>query len=237
MNIPNILTFLRLVMIPFFIYFLLQDDPKSRLIAFLLFVIAGLSDFLDGYLARKLEQDTKLGRFLDPLADKFLVITTLFAFYYLDNQISLWIVFVIIGRDILITLMRYMAIAKGKELRTTRLAKTKTAFQMIAIILILLVFIVRSYRVDIQDTFERGHLSGKKNIEIATELLREGVRMLPSKEIKQSEKRKVFAESIPYFLMLITAFVTLISGVRYVMYNIDILKPPYHLFRNRERDP
>lgn len=237
MNIPNILTVLRLFLIPFFIYFLLQDEPKSRLIALLLFMIAGFSDFLDGYLARKLEQDTKLGRFLDPLADKFLVIATLFAFYYLDNLISLWIVLVIIGRDILITLMRYMAIAKGKELRTTKLAKTKTGFQMIAIILILLVFVVRSYRVDIIDTFALGQAQGKKNIEIATELFKKGVKMLPMKEVEQSEKKILFAESIPYFLMLFTAFVTIISGLRYVMFNLDVLKPPYHLFRKKGRGP
>jgi cardiolipin synthase len=142
-------------------------------------------------------------------------------------------VIVIIGRDLMITGMRWLAIKKGTEIKTTRLAKTKTAFQMTAIILILMVLFIRSYRWDIQETFLSGHKSGKTSLQIATNLFKQGIKMLPNKEIDKRQKRKVFAESIPYFLMLATTIVTAISGIRYLTSNINILKPPYHIFKTR----
>jgi len=231
MTIPNLLTIFRLIVTPIFLYYFLQDTPKARLIAFVLFVLAALSDLLDGYLARKLSQDSKLGRFLDPLADKFLVITALMAFYYLDNQISIWMILAIISRDILVTIMRYLAIRKGVELKTTGLAKTKTAFQMTAIILILMIFIIRSYRFDIQNTFDQGHKKGHTNMEISIDLVKQFLTMLPNKEIGRKQKTLVFAETIPYFLILITTIVTVISGARYLIANHRVLYPPYHLFQ------
>lgn len=233
LTIPNILTSLRIILIPFYIFFLTIEEPSSRLIAIIIFTVAALSDLLDGYLARKLSQDSKLGRFLDPLADKFLVISTLFVFFYLDNQIPLWMVLVIIARDLLVTIMRYLAIKKGVEVRTSKLAKVKTGFQMTGIILILLVFFVRSYRVDIHDAFERGQMAGKKNIEIATELLQKGISMLPDKDIDPKKKTAVFAQSIPYFLMFLMTIITAISGFRYLFTNFHVLKPPYYLFNNK----
>lgn len=233
-TIPNIITSLRILLIPLFLYFLVQDNPSSRLLALLIFFIASISDFFDGYLARRLGQDSRIGRFLDPLADKILVITTIFAFYYLDSQIPLWMVLVIIGRDILITLMRYLAIKKGMELKTSKTAKAKTAFQMFSIVLILAIFFVRSYRFDIQQTFNEGLAAGKKNIEIAAQLFREGLTLLPHKDIDKHRKRVVFAESVPYFLMLVTTLFTIFSGLRYIYFNYRIFLPPYYLFAKRK---
>jgi len=232
-TIPNILTFLRFLLIPVFVYFLFQESPTSRLIALALFAIASLTDLLDGYLARKLSQDSKLGRFMDPLADKFLVVTTLLAFYFLDNQISLWMVIAIISRDIVITVMRYLSIKKGVELKTSRLAKTKTAVQMTAIVLILLIFLIRSYRVDIQETFLIGHNQGKNNITIAWELLQMGLGLLSPDEAHTTNKRTLFAESIPYFIILFTTIVTVISGLRYLFRNYQVLLPPYYIFAKK----
>lgn len=234
-TIPNILTVARLSIIPFFLYFIFEDNPKSRLIALILFIIAAISDSLDGYLARKLSQDSKVGRFLDPLADKMLVIATLLAFYMLDNQISLWMVIAIIARDMVITLMRYLAIRKGAELRTSRLGKTKTALQMTAIILILLILFVRSYRFDVEHIFHEGHLHGKKNFQIAMDMMNKAIKLLPDKTVDKKEKRKIFLEPMPYFLMLITTIVTLISGIRYVTTNFEILKPPYYILYPKKK--
>ncbi|MES0491679.1 MAG: CDP-diacylglycerol--glycerol-3-phosphate 3-phosphatidyltransferase [Leptospirales bacterium] len=236
MNIPNLLTISRFIIIPFFLYMVLQDTPSARLIAFVLFAIAGLTDLLDGYLARKWSQDTKLGRFLDPLADKFLVITCLGAFYYIDHQISLWMILVIVGRDLMITVIRFLAIRKGMELRTNLLAKTKTVLQMTAIAAILLILVIRSYGVDIQQTFDLGHKTGKTNFEITWSLIERGISMTPVDDIERKEKRKYFAESIPYFLILLVTLVTVISGMRYLQANYRVLAPPYYLFRKKE-DP
>jgi cardiolipin synthase len=226
---------MRLIIIPFFLYFLIQDDPKSRLIAISLFTIAAISDFLDGYLARKLAQDSKIGRFLDPLADKFLVVTALFAFYFLDKEISIWMIIAIILRDMLITFMRYLAIRKGTELKTSRLGKTKTVFQMTAIVLIMLILFVRSYRIDVEQVFTEGHRQGKGNFQISTELLNQAIKLLPDKEVPRKEKRKIFLEPMPYFLMLLTTIITVISGLKYVINNYRVLLPPYNIFISRKK--
>jgi len=236
-TIPNLLTLMRLAIIPFFLYFIFEENPKSRLVAIILFIIAAISDFLDGYLARKLSQDSKFGRFMDPLADKMLVIATLLAFTMLDNQISMWMVAVIIGRDMMVTLMRYLAIRKGTELKTSRLGKYKTALQMTAIIMILLILFVRSYRFDVEHIFQQGHQAGKKNIEIALDLMDQAFKLLPNKEVNKRQKSKVFLEPLPYFLMLITTLVTLISGLRYLYTNYRVLLPPYRLFLSRKDPP
>jgi len=220
-TIPNILTILRIVLVPLFIYFLLQKDTNSKWIALFIFMFATASDFFDGYLARKLQQDSKIGRFLDPFADKMLVIGTLVVFLILDQQISLWMVLVIIGRDILITVLRYIGIRKNIEIRTSKIAKYKTAFQMMTIFLILNIFVVRAYRIDINKTFEDGHKIGKSNITIAMDAFQKGV-----KEKKNlTQKKKEFASSIPYFLMLATTLFTIISGLRYILSNYKIFLP------------
>ncbi|HOE19496.1 MAG TPA: CDP-diacylglycerol--glycerol-3-phosphate 3-phosphatidyltransferase, partial [Spirochaetota bacterium] len=145
MNIPNLLTLSRIILIPLFLYLIFTPTIEHRIWALVIFVIASLTDLLDGWTARKLKQETETGKFLDPLADKFLVISALIAFLFLDPLIPLWMVIVIIARDLLITLMRYLAIKKGTSLRTSRLGKVKTAFQMISIILII---IIRSQRIN-----------------------------------------------------------------------------------------
>ena len=233
LTIPNILTILRVIMIPFFIYCLMQNDSIYRWWALVLFILASVTDFLDGYLARKLKQDSALGRFLDPFADKALVVSTIVAFVYLDKQIPLWMVLVIIGRDLLITVMRFLAIRKGMEVKTSKLAKFKTAFQMISIFLILGIFLIRSYRTEIINTFEKGRQEGKKNLDIALDSFAYGLKIITKKEISSAEKEKVFAESMPYFVMLITTIFTIISGLRYIYTNYKILLPPYYIFARR----
>lgn len=227
LNLPNLLTILRIVMIPFFLYFLLSQHPRDRLIALAIFATASVTDFFDGYLARKWKQESPLGRFLDPLADKALVIATLVMFILLDQAVPLWMVIVIILRDMLVTLMRYLAIRKGTEIRTTRLGKAKTMFQMFSIVLILVILIIRSFHFDIRATYKEGRAQGLKNYQIASTLFIKAIQSFQNDEIPKAERNKYFAESAPYFLLLITTIITAISGLRYIYTNWRVLLPPY----------
>ena len=139
-NLPNILSISRIGILPFFFYFLLQGEKEGYWISLGLFFLASITDFLDGYLARKLQVDSPLGRFLDPLADKILVWGAMMAFYWIDPSLPYWMLGVIIGRDLFITFLRYIGLRRGKELKTSYFAKTKTFVQMTGIGIILFIF-------------------------------------------------------------------------------------------------
>ena len=105
--------------------------------AFVVFSIASLTDFYDGKLAREGGQETAVGRFLDPLADKFLVTSALVAFVF-DRLVSFWLVVPIVTRDVVITIMRIYGLYSGQQMITSRFSKWKTAMQLFAIIFLLL---------------------------------------------------------------------------------------------------
>ena len=145
-NLPNFFSFLRVILVPVFIYFLWLKTVEGWLGALVVFGVAAFTDFLDGWTARKLKQVSEFGEFIDPLADKLLVISSLVALIVLDPNLEvfdLWMIIVIVGRDVLITLMRMLALRRGKPLRTSRFGKFKTAFQMIGIILIILTYMAK----------------------------------------------------------------------------------------------
>ncbi len=221
-KIPNILTIGRIVLVPFFLFCLVQDAGIYKLIALGVFFISSITDFLDGYFARKFSAESELGRTLDPLADKILIISTLSAFIYLDKQIPLWMILAIVARDILITLIRILGEKRNIRIKTSRLAKAKTAFQMISIFIILSIFSVRSYRQDIQDTFEESMQNGQTHTQIALKSFMEAITLLPSQNTKNKVIKKKFAESVPYFLMSLVTMLTLISGIRYVVTNYKV---------------
>ena len=108
-NLPNFLTALRIVLTPVFLLLLFADTWYWKSLAFVVFSAASLTDFYDGQLARKGNQETALGRFLDPLADKILVTSALIALA-LNRMVNVWLVVPIVGRDILITGMRLYGI-------------------------------------------------------------------------------------------------------------------------------
>ncbi len=128
-NYPNVLTFLRILITPVFIYFFLIPSPHAKIMAALLFFFASFTDWLDGKLARKLNLTTRMGQFLDPVADKVLVSSALLALAWL-HYMYYWMVWLIIGRDILITALRMYALHHGKVIITTTFAKWKTFAQM-----------------------------------------------------------------------------------------------------------
>ncbi|MDO4588764.1 MAG: CDP-diacylglycerol--glycerol-3-phosphate 3-phosphatidyltransferase [Fusobacterium sp.] len=145
MNLPNKLTFIRLVLAIPFIYFLQESgniDPNLaltyRLIAFAVFVIASLTDFFDGYLARKYNLITDFGKLMDPLADKILVISALVLFVEL-RYIPAWMSIIVIAREFLISGIRMLAAAKGEVIPAGKLGKYKTTSQMIVILIMIIV--------------------------------------------------------------------------------------------------
>lgn len=132
-NIPTSLTFIRIGLIPLFLYF----TPHSPLIGIFIFLLASITDFLDGYIARRSNQVTKFGIIIDPIADKMLIIAALILLVDMV-RISTWIAVVIIGREFLISLVRVAGLVKGIVIPAEKGGKAKTATQMLAIIFLLL---------------------------------------------------------------------------------------------------
>ena len=134
MNLPNLLSLLRIILTPLFIIFLFRDD---KLLALIIFAVAAITDAYDGHLARKYNQITSQGKFLDPLADKILVLSAFFSFAFI-GIIDFWMVGIITFRDMFITGLRWIISNKGFEFVTSKLSKYKTAFQLTIIILTLI---------------------------------------------------------------------------------------------------
>ncbi len=128
-NLPNAITFSRLVMTAAFVVAVSQDTLTWHVAGLVLFVVAAISDFVDGWLARKLGQVTPLGKLMDPLVDKILVSA---AFIFLTEQslCPVWVTALIIGREFLVTGLRQIAIEAGQVLAADNLGKWKTTFQL-----------------------------------------------------------------------------------------------------------
>jgi CDP-diacylglycerol---glycerol-3-phosphate 3-phosphatidyltransferase len=139
---PNQLTFLRILLTPVFLAFLFSSDPLLRQLSPVIFVIAMLTDWYDGWVARRWGYVTRWGTFLDPLADKIVTSAALIGFIYLD-LVPAWTVWVIVVRDIAITILRSYAEFKGKPFDTSRMAKTKTFLQFALIYYVLLAYVAR----------------------------------------------------------------------------------------------
>ena len=136
MNLPNILTIGRILITPLFIILLFYDHPYAKSWALFIFVTAMLTDIFDGYYARKYNLVTDYGRFLDPLADKVMVLSALISFAVMD-VIPFWMVSLIIFRDVFVTGLRVAMSSKNKTMVTSRIAKRKTLSQVLIIIFIL----------------------------------------------------------------------------------------------------
>jgi CDP-diacylglycerol--glycerol-3-phosphate 3-phosphatidyltransferase len=131
-NLPNILTIFRIVVTPLIVWLLVGFDALTlHMIAFALFFVASLTDLFDGMLARKLQVVTEFGKFMDPLADKILVNSTFITLNMLDI-VPIWITAIVILRDIVVTLLRWVMLANGASMNTSQLAKLKTTFQYVS---------------------------------------------------------------------------------------------------------
>jgi CDP-diacylglycerol--glycerol-3-phosphate 3-phosphatidyltransferase len=137
---PNLLTFLRILLVPVLVVLLREPGRDGSLLAAATFFLACWSDFLDGYLARRRGSGTTLGKFIDPLADKLIVMAALvmLAGAAREPRVPAWMVVVIIGRELAVTGLRAVAIGEGIVLAAEELGKYKTIFQMFALVGLLL---------------------------------------------------------------------------------------------------
>ncbi len=136
LNIPNALTMGRILMIPLCLWFLDQDTPKTGFWAAMVFTGAAITDVLDGYLARKLNVVSVLGKLIDPLADKLIVMACLVWMVKMDRMPA-WAVIVLLGRELSVTALRSVAASEGVIISAGQEGKTKTALQMLGIIVLL----------------------------------------------------------------------------------------------------
>ena len=135
-NLPNKITLLRIFLIPVFAIILILDIPYRAAIATIAFIILALSDTLDGYLARKRQQITDLGKFLDPLADKLLITAALI--FLVGRGVEAWMAFIIIAREFSVTGLRILAAHKKIVIAAGGLGKLKTISQILGIIAVIL---------------------------------------------------------------------------------------------------
>ena len=147
LTLPNLLTLLRIVLIPVVLWLLVAGTPKANFWAAIVYIASAVTDFLDGYLARRMELISVLGKFLDPLADKLLVMATLVFIAYLGRLPLFGVVAVIvmIGRELAITALRAIAMGEGVVIAAGSGGKDKTAFQMSAILFLI---VHHTYQVD-----------------------------------------------------------------------------------------
>lgn len=137
MNLANKITIIRIFLVPIFMFFLLVKIPYGEFIAACIFVLAALTDSLDGYIARSRNQITNFGKFMDPLADKLLVSAALISLIEM-GKISAWIVVIIIAREFAITGLRVIAASEGINIAANWWGKIKTITQIVAIVALLL---------------------------------------------------------------------------------------------------
>ena len=143
MVLPNQLTILRIVLTPVFLFFFLSENPMFKLISLGIFIVAALTDWYDGWLARKFNYITNWGKFWDPLADKILTSAAFIGFVIL-GVVPLWMVLIIILRDLIITTLRAYADYKDFSFPTSYYAKWKTFIQMAFLYYLLIVYVGKS---------------------------------------------------------------------------------------------
>jgi len=186
MNLSNKLTLSRIGLTFVFMVFLFMKGFSFKILALLTFVAASWTDFLDGYLAKKRNEVSDFGKFMDPIADKVLVISAFLAFVEM-NLVPAWIVVIIVSREFLITGLRLIALAKGEVIAAAMAGKHKTVSQMVSIYLILFFIVFKE----------------------------SGTRIF---SFWNQDLEYIYKEVI-FYIMLITAILTLISGISYLLKN------------------
>lgn len=157
-NPANIITIVRIILIPFFLIALFGQSFRSLLAALIVFTAASLSDFFDGFIARRRALHTRFGEFADPLADKLLVGSAFVGFLFFPFlRTPPWLVALILLREIFVTILRTVAIRKGKEMKTEYSGKIKTFFQMVSVFIILIVLVLGKW------VSEKGLIMGNRS--------------------------------------------------------------------------
>ena len=132
-NVPNVLTVLRILLVPVLVVALLDETPNGDLFAAVVFVVASLTDLLDGYLARTRNAVTTFGKLMDPIADKLLIVAALVALVSL-HRLAAWVAMVIIARELSVTALRMAATQQGVVISASLFGKAKTCFQIAAVL-------------------------------------------------------------------------------------------------------
>jgi len=206
--LPNILTITRIILVPVFAYLFFSHTFIYKLYSVIIFCIASLTDFFDGKIARKYKIESNLGKFLDPLADKMLVLTAYFCIVFIpEYKIPFWIILIILFRELSLTGMRMLAISQNKILKTSKLGKLKTTTQMITILFIFILMLFKTYMI------EKGYIT------------------LPKYYKTEKFWSYFFGNFLgnmityaPLILVLIATFITLYSGLMYIIANKDLFK-------------
>ncbi|MFW6139121.1 MAG: CDP-diacylglycerol--glycerol-3-phosphate 3-phosphatidyltransferase [Spirochaetota bacterium] len=209
-HISNVLTILRVVVVPFFIMAALGEGAASGWAALVLFGFAALSDYFDGLCARRLGIHTRFGEFADPLADKILVGAAFISFALMPVvRVAFWIVAVILLREIFVTLMRIVGLNRNKPMKTEYSGKIKTAFQMFTISIILIILLV--YKINLP----AGPMSGYE----------QGMSFWSS---VSGNTLAVVMVNLPLVLVCVSAVLAFFSMVQYTLKN-------RHLFSSRKQ--
>jgi CDP-diacylglycerol--glycerol-3-phosphate 3-phosphatidyltransferase len=137
-NVPNVLTVLRILLVPVLVVALLDETPNGDLLAAIVFAIASLTDAIDGYLARSRQWVTSFGKLMDPVADKLLVIGALLALVSL-NRVAAWVAMVIIAREFAVTVLRIAATQQGVIIPAGTFGKAKTIMQVAMVFALIVV--------------------------------------------------------------------------------------------------
>jgi len=137
MNWPNRITIARVALIPVIVILLQFDSPVCRALALVAFMLASFTDWLDGYIARRFKIVTNFGKFLDPVADKLLVLSTMIALSGL-GRFPAWVCIVVLFRELAVDGLRMVAVEQGRVIAAGKLGKIKTSLQMLTLIMVLL---------------------------------------------------------------------------------------------------
>lgn len=203
MNLPNKLTVLRLILVPVFMIFTIVDNVWMRFFALVIFIAASLTDLFDGYLARKYGEVTDFGKFLDPLADKFLITAAFVCFVGMrELHVPAWMVVLIIGREFMITGLRTLAASKGIVIAADRAGKFKTTSQITAVIIILIILCTNS-------------------------LLEHNYNLTPALLTEMPGSSSVLGSALSwssYWIVFITTILTLVSGLSYLYKHRQLLR-------------
>lgn len=156
-TLANILSFFRIAVTPLFVFMMLSDNSILVIWACFLFLIAAVTDYFDGWVARKLKTESKFGRFVDPLADKFLTTAAFIVFVVMDI-VPLWMVLIIIIRDFGTTILRIYGNKTSNPVKTSRLAKIKTFLQMGYISYVLLLIFLIEINLKLYSPMEINHI-------------------------------------------------------------------------------
>lgn len=197
MNIANKLTLFRIILVPILLVLLVyENNVYVCYAALVVFVVAAVTDLYDGRLARQRQIVTNWGKFGDPLADKILVASVLISFVGIENlHIPAWMIAIIVSREFVVTGLRLLAVSNGIVIAASEEGKIKTTVQMTTIITTLFIHMVRNY-------------------------LKEFLNITPDELpclLSCGQGLRAIIEWGPYFLMSITTFLTLITGIRFTL--------------------